>query len=107
MTSPSASGATASFERLARRYTSDSRVSRGKMLRSEGLRVDGRFFAALVGERLLVKLPRLRVDELIADGVGSPFESGKGRVMKEWVVISAKAAPRWPRFADEALAFVR
>jgi hypothetical protein len=106
MSSPPASAAAAAFERLARRYAANPRVSRGKMLRSEGLRVDGRFFAALAGERLLVKLPRERVDALIADGAGTPFESGKGRIMKEWVLVSTRAVRRWPRLADDALAFV-
>jgi hypothetical protein len=96
----------ATFERIARRCAADPRITRGTMLVSEGLRVDGRFFVALVGESLLVKLPRTRVDELVAAGLADRFESGKGRVMKEWALVSPSAKRRWSGLASEALAFV-
>jgi hypothetical protein len=76
------------------------------MLVSEGLRVDGRFFAALVGEQLLVKLPHDRVAELISSGIAQQFESGSGRVMREWALVSRSAQRRWSALADEALKFV-
>ena len=102
----SAAKAAAQFQRLADRYSGDGRISRGRMLVSEGLRVDGRFFVALVGDELLVKLQRDRVAELIAAGLARPFESGKGRVMREWALVSFAASRRWRTLADEALAFV-
>lgn len=98
--------ASVQFRRLTERYANDSRVAPGKMLVSEGLRVEGRFFLALVDGQLLVKLPRDRVAELIASGIAQPFESGKGRVMREWALISHSANRRWSALADEALAFV-
>jgi hypothetical protein len=94
------------FERIARRYADDARVTRGKMLASEGLRVDGRFFVASVHGRLLVKLPQQRVQELISAGMEAPFESGKGRVMKEWALVYPSTSRRWPALADESLRFV-
>ena len=100
------SRAASAFERLARRYASEKRVSRGQMLVSEGLRVEGRFFAALVNGQLLVKLPHERVAVLISTGIAAPFESGKGRVAKEWALVSSSVTRRWPALADEALAFV-
>jgi len=94
------------FQRLAKRYANEGRVTPGKMLVSQGLRVDGRFFVALVGDQLLVKLPHDRIRELISAGIALPFESGKGRVMREWALVSHSASRRWAALADEALAFV-
>lgn len=72
---------------------------------SSALKVDGKIFAMLVGGRLVVKLPRRRVEELIAAGDGEPFHSGQGRPMREWLTIDPSAD--WPLVASEALAFVR
>ena len=55
---------------------------------SDALKVDNnKIFAMLVKGQLVVKLPRQRVDALIAAGQGLPFDSGKGRIMKEWLVV--------------------
>lgn len=70
------------------------------------LQADGRIFAMARRGGLVLKLPRERVAELIASGDGAPFDAGKGRPMKEWVVISTRAEKRWPQLAAEALAFV-
>ena len=39
----------------------------------------------LVNDRLVVKLPRSRVDELVAAGEGDRFDPGHGRIQKEWL----------------------
>jgi hypothetical protein len=75
--------------------------------RSEGLRISGKIFAMLVKSELVVKLPKDRVAELSASGVGHPFDSGKGQLMKEWVAVSTKAGRRWPALVEEAREFVR
>jgi hypothetical protein len=75
--------------------------------RSEGLRISGKIFAMLVKSELIVKLPKDRVAELSASGVGHPFDSGKGQLMKEWVAVSTKAGRRWPALVEEAREFVR
>jgi TfoX/Sxy family transcriptional regulator of competence genes len=59
---------------------------------SETLKVNGKIFAMLVGGRLVVKLPRARVVELIETGRGEPFHSGKGTAMKEWVMLATDEA---------------
>jgi hypothetical protein len=83
----------------------------GKGFGSRGLKVHGKLFAMLDTRRQFVaKLPRDRVSRLIAAGKGTAFESGGGRVMKEWVAIPAAAsgnATAWTRLAREALRFVR
>ena len=70
------------------------------------LKVDGRIFAMLVRGELVLKLPRDRVDELIAAGHGRHFDAGKGRPMREWFVLSPTSRRAWPPLAQEALDFV-
>lgn len=72
------------------------------------LKVDNRIFAMLVRGALVVKLPRARVDQLIASKDGTRFDPrGDGRVMKEWVTIAPNSKLDWLALAREALAFVR
>jgi hypothetical protein len=73
---------------------------------SPGLRVRGKIFAMLVRDELVVKLPAERCAALVAGGSARPFDSGRGRVMKQWVTVGAARAPEWPALAREALAFV-
>ena len=79
----------------------------GRGFGSSGLRVRGKIFAFLSSKgEFVVKLPRSRVDALIAAGGGSSYDPGHGRVMKEWVVIMPAAAAEWLPLAREALMFV-
>jgi len=78
----------------------------GNRFGSSALKVDGRIFAMLVRGRLVVKLPRQRVAALIASGAGEDYDPGRGRVMKEWVVLGPAADAEWLPLAREALAFV-
>jgi hypothetical protein len=51
------------------------------------LKADGKIFAILGTGRLVVKLPRARVDELVERGAGERFDPRRdGRLMKEWLV---------------------
>jgi hypothetical protein len=72
---------------------------------SRSLRVDGRIFAMVVAGRLVVKLPRARVDELIAAGQCTPFDPGHGRLMKEWAAIASEKVA-WRDLVYEAYEFV-
>jgi hypothetical protein len=74
--------------------------------RSEGLRIKGKIYAMLVRGELVVKLPKDRVDELVASGIAQRFEGGRGRPMKEWASVSFDATRRWPTLVNEAKAFV-
>ncbi|MFI5608511.1 hypothetical protein [Amycolatopsis sp. NPDC051903] len=73
---------------------------------SSALRVDKRIFAMCVRGHLVVKLPKPRVDELVAGGHGVRFDANKGTPMKEWFTLAEDAPLAWPALAREALAFV-
>jgi hypothetical protein len=71
------------------------------------LRINDKIFAMLVRGRLVVKLPRQRVDELIASGDGERFDPRHdGRLMKEWLSVEPKSDLEWLRIAREAMDFV-
>ena len=73
---------------------------------SAALTVDGSIFAMVTRGSLVLKLPRERVDALVAEGGGAPFDAGRGRTMREWVVLGDDAGADLP-LAREALEFVR
>ncbi|WP_197677751.1 MmcQ/YjbR family DNA-binding protein [Opitutus sp. GAS368] len=74
---------------------------------SSALCVGGRIFAMISSQSgFVVKLPRERVDALVAAGTGTRFEPARGRVMKEWVVVKPAADEDWLSLAREALKFV-
>jgi hypothetical protein len=98
------------FERLAARFLADPAVTEGTGFgATPGLRVAGRIFAMLGREgELIVKLPKDRVDELVASGDGARFDPrNDGRRMNEWVTVPVRHSPGWQDLADEALGFVR
>jgi TfoX/Sxy family transcriptional regulator of competence genes len=72
---------------------------------SQALKVDDKIFAMLVRERFILKLPRMRVETLIATGLGTAFDAGKGRPMKEWVAITEGHESSWLALAREAKTF--
>lgn len=74
---------------------------------ADALQVNGRIFVMVSHGRLVLKLPRARVDALVADGEGVSFEAGKGRPMKEWVAFeTVPSRPRTRKLATEARDFV-
>jgi hypothetical protein len=71
-----------------------------------GLRIKGKIFAMLVKGELVVKLPRDRVDGLVASSAAAQFDPGHGRLMKEWASVPPDSPEDWERLAGEALQFV-
>jgi TfoX/Sxy family transcriptional regulator of competence genes len=94
------------FAEIMTSFAKDRRVTSGKMMSSVGLKVNGKIFAMMVRGELVVKLPKPRVDALIASGNGKPFDPRRdGRIMKEWVTITGRPAT-WMSIAQEAFTFV-
>jgi hypothetical protein len=74
---------------------------------SAALTVDGSIFAMVVGGGLVLKLPRHRVEGLIAAGTGLPFAAANGTPMREWVALDHGTPESDLALAEEAMAFVR
>jgi len=78
-----------------------------KRFGSSGLKIHNKIFAMLVKGKLVVKLPKPRVDALIASGDGEPYDPRHdGRLMKEWVSITSTSEEEWLLLAREAMEFV-
>ncbi len=73
---------------------------------SSALKVGSKIFAMLTDGRLVVKLPRQRVDELVDVGEGERLSTGRDRQMKEWLSLDPTSAQEWLPLAREAMAFV-
>ncbi len=84
----------------------DPAIGRSTMMGYPCVRRAGRFFASFdpLAEALVVKLPRERVAELIADGTGEPF-APNGRVFREWVTIPEPDFDGWEQLLAEARDF--
>lgn len=100
-------GAEARFARVVGAFVADPKVTRGANagFGRGALRTNGKIFAMISPrEEFVVKLPVDRVRGLIASGAGRPFGAGRGRPMREWLVVDDPRA--WVRLAKEALRFV-
>jgi hypothetical protein len=84
----------------------DPAVGRSTMMGYPCMRRAGRFFASFdtQAEALVVKLPRERVAELVADRTGEPF-APNGRVFREWVRLPEPDPEVWERLLAEAREF--
>jgi TfoX/Sxy family transcriptional regulator of competence genes len=73
-----------------------------------GLYVHGKLFAFLsYKKQLIVKVPRERVNELVARGDGARWNPRRdGRVLKEWIVLKPSSKLEWLPLAKEAKDFV-
>jgi TfoX/Sxy family transcriptional regulator of competence genes len=97
----------ASFEPVVAAFAGDKQVACGSMFSSNAvLNVNGKIFAMQVKGKLVVKLPRQRVDELVVSGKGKYFDPGHGKLMKEWAAIDSPEA-EWVALAKEAYNFVK
>ncbi len=73
--------------------------------RDVGLRIGGKVFAVRLDDAVVVKLPRDRVEELVAAGVAERWGPGN-RVMKEWVAIPEHESARWQAVVAESRLYV-
>jgi hypothetical protein len=85
----------------------DAGVTKGKMFGVPCLKVGRKVIGGLWGEAMNFKLPPDARAEALAIPGAEPFDPGKGRPMREWVVVPVEHADRWPELAHSALGFVR
>ena len=98
------------FDDITKAFVSDSKVSQSKMFGSLGLKIGGKVFAFLIKGRLVLKLPKEKVDELVAikkgEHFGHMFAPDNWRPMKEWVALEPTSEKDWFKLAREAKDFV-
>lgn len=101
--------ARARYDELVARFVQRPDVEqKGKGFGGSALKVGGSMFATLSPRgRLVVKLPRERVESLMNSGDGQPLETRSGRVMHEWVELSPDSRLDWVLLVEEARSFVQ
>jgi hypothetical protein len=70
------------------------------------LTIHGSVFAMVVGGALVLKLPRHRVESLVAAGTGLPLAAADGTPRHEWVGFDHGTPESDLALAEEAMAFV-
>ena len=81
--------------------------SGSRLFGAAALKVHDKIFAMVSsGGQFVVKLPKARVEELVASGAGARFDANRGRPMKEWLEVQSESAEQWLQLAQEALRFV-
>jgi hypothetical protein len=93
------------YARAIGEYAANRASPARRQFGSNALKVNGKIFAMMSQGTLVVKLPRARVDELIEAASGTRFDPGHGRLMKEWLAISAPTRA-WAALVREAHDFV-
>ena len=94
------------FEKVVAALEREPDTGMARMFGAGGLSTRGKYFAMLYKGRLVVKLPRGRVDELVSAGEGERFDPGHGRLMKEWISLGEDSSIDWLKLSREAHAFV-
>ena len=98
------------FDDITKAFVSDSKVSQSKMFGSPGLKISGKVFAFLMNGKLVLKLPKEKVDELVAvkkgKHFGHMFAPDNWRPMKEWVALEPGSKNDSLKLAQEAKNFV-
>jgi hypothetical protein len=95
-----------SFRPIVDAFAHHCDVSRGKLMSSYGLKVNGKIFVMFGRKQFVAKLPKSRVEALVSAGAGKRFDPGHGRLMKEWFV-AADRGPDWLELAKDAYNFVK
>lgn len=92
------------FAELLDDLQADPDVARGMTFGHVAAKLGKKVFAWDFDGELVVKLGAERVDQLVADGLGTRFDPMGGRPMKAWLQVGEDAD--WYALTDEAKAFV-
>lgn len=85
----------------------DASITEKKMFGTTALCVGGKVFMFPWRGTLVVKIPAVQVDELIAAGHAERFDPGHGRTSATWAAVFADASGHWPSLARQARTFVQ
>jgi TfoX/Sxy family transcriptional regulator of competence genes len=96
------------FDQLAAEQLRRPGVSRRRMFGRDGLKVEGKFFAFLDCDQLVVKLPAATAEGLIR--AGEAFTTKMSPTMRSWVSVPVSnptaAASQWRPLMADAYAHV-
>lgn len=93
------------FDDLAEEQRVRPEVDMGRIRAKKGLTVNGKVYAFVSGDRLIVKVPLERAQAMIADGTAQVVQMGKRR-LKEWVAFAELDEQTWRAAMTEAQAYV-
>ena len=108
LTKPELSNVDIPFTPIVQKMLKERGVTQAKMFGASGLKIGRKMFAMSVKGELIIKLPKERVDILIASKQWKQFYHlfNKSRLMKEWVSIGHKHKSKWFKLVQEAKDFV-
>jgi len=81
-------------------------VSKSQMFGMPCVKVNGKAFASLNGERMVFKLSGEEHGRALGLEGARLFEPMAGRAMKEWVEVPLEQSAAWQKLAESALAYV-
>ncbi|TMD62829.1 MAG: TfoX/Sxy family protein [Chloroflexi bacterium] len=95
------------YDAVATELAATSPTTTGKMFGMPCLKNNGKAFAGYYEGAMVFKLPLPQHSEALNLTGAQLFDpSGRGRPMKEWVVVPVEHASRWSEFARAALQYV-
>ena len=87
---------------LREHFTTDDSVTVNEGRGSQGIKFGKKMFVMFYKGDLIVQLSPERVGELIADGIGVPFDPGTGKPMKNRVLIPSARKDAWIDLCEES-----
>lgn len=95
------------YDAIVAELIATSSTIAGKMFGMPCLKANGKTFAGFYSGAMVFKLAEPQHSEALALSDSRLFDpSGRGRPMKEWIVVPSKHAPLWMTFAQAALACI-
>ena len=107
-TKPEPSNVDMPFASIVQKLLKERGVTQAKMFGVPGLKIGRKMFAMWMKGELILKLPKERVDTIVASKRGKRFYHlfDKSHLMKEWVSIGHKNKYNWVKLTQEAKDFV-
>lgn len=90
------------YAEIRAHFDKDPEVEVLKGRGAQGMKLGGKMFVMFMKGDLVVKLPEVRVKEIIDLGDGEPFDPGTGKPMKNRVLIPAGKKDTWIKYSEEA-----
>lgn len=103
---PSADDPQALFDAVVAAFAGRPDISFGRVMASHGLKTQGRLFAFLRKDKLVLKLSAQRVAAVVLTEGATHFDRGDGRPMREWAAVPPAPVDVWIGLAHEAERFV-